>query len=239
VTSFAFVRRPPERVGELAAALGLTVGDIFADGRSDMGHVMHDRFSATYDWDMYHEDRVRSADDLGRRSLQDYCVFCDGGRDECEAALRALHGEPQPVGERTRYGPFFLSRGVGGRFNLEWYATEPDWAMPPADPEQRLAELRALVADGGYLALEPPMPAIECAGALGRPDAIGVSTDVHMSHWVLAEPDGERLRIGGRAVEATIGGWPSGPEVSGVSIPAGAAHHLGDDDVVRWVRIEE
>jgi hypothetical protein len=238
VTGFAFVREPPERVGELAAALGISVAEVFSDGRSDMGFVMNERFSATYDWDMYHEHPVRSADDLARRRLREYCVFFASGQDECEAALRTLHGAPQRVGERIRYARFFLNVGAGGRFNLEWYAREPDWAMPPPDPEQRLVQLRTLVADGGYLVLEPPMPAVECARALGRPDAVGVSTDVHMSHWVLAEPDGERLRLGDRTVEATLGGWPSGPAVSGVSIPAAAVHHLGPDDVVRSVRVE-
>lgn len=237
MSDFAFVRDPPERLGDLAAALGVTVDELFADGHADMGHVMHDRFSATYDWDMYHEHPVRSADDLAHRRLQDYCVFHAGGREQCEAALRARHGAPTAVGERIRYGPFFVSAGAGGRFNLEWYESEPDWAKPPADPAERRAQLQQLVADGGYLALEPPMPALECARALGRPDAVGVSTDVHMSHWVLAEPDGERLQVGGRKVEAMLGGWPTGPAVSGVSVPAAAVHHLGPDDVIRWVRI--
>jgi hypothetical protein len=235
VSDFAFVREAPETVGALAAALGVSVDAIAADGQSDMGYVMHDRFSATYDWDMYHEHPVRSADDLGGRRLQDYCVFGVAGRDACEATLRSLHGAPRAFGERTRYGPFFLTPGEP--FSLEWYETEPDWAMTPADPEERRAQLRALVAEGGYLKLEPPMPAHELAAAIGRPDAVGVSTDVHMSHWVLAEPSGDRLRIGGRSVEAMLGGWPTGPEVDGVSVPAAALHHLGPDDVVRWVRI--
>ena len=170
----------------------------FADGNSDMGFVMNDRFSATYAWDMHHEHPVRSADDVAWRQLHDYCVFYAGGQAECEAALRAQYGAPQPVADRIRYGPFFISVGDGGRFNLEWYRDEPDWAMPAADPEERLAQVRALVANGGELTFKPPMPARELARALGRPDAIGRSTDVHLSHWVLAEPDGEQLELLGR-----------------------------------------
>jgi hypothetical protein len=58
-----------------------------------------------------------------------------------------------------------------------------------------------------------------------------------MSHWVLAEPSGERLRLDGRTVEATLDRWPSGPDVDGVSVPGAAVQHLGDDDVVRRLRI--
>jgi len=238
MSDFAFVREPPERVGELAAALGLTVAAVFGDGTSDMGFVVNDRFSATYAWDMHHEHPVRSADDVAWRQLHDYCVFYAGGQAECEAALRAQYGAPQPVADRIRYGPFFISVGDGGRFNLEWYRDEPDWAVPAADPEERLAQVRALVANGGELTFKPPMPARELARALGRPDAIGRSTDVHLSHWVLAEPDGEKLELLGRTVEAALDRWPSGPDVAGVSFPGGAVQHLGDDDVVRRLRID-
>jgi hypothetical protein len=81
------------------------------------------------------------------------------------------------------------------------------------------------------------MPALELARALGRPDAVGRSTDVHMSHWVLAEPTGELLRVGGRTVEATLGGWPSGPEVPEASNPAAPVRRLGPDDVVRRISV--
>ena len=164
MSDFAFVRDPPERLGDLAAALGVTVDELFADGHSDMGHVIHERFSATYDWDLYHERPMRSA---GASAT---------GRSSSASA---------PAGGSTSSG---TSRRRTGRCR--------------------------------------------------RPDAVGVSTDVHMSHWVLAEPDGERLRIGSRKVDAMLGGWPTGPAVPGVSIPAAAVHHLGPDDVVRWVRID-
>lgn len=238
MSDFAFVHDPPKRVGELAAALGLTLADAFGDGHSDMGYLIHDRFSATYAWDMHHERPVGSAEDLGRRTLLDYSVVYDSGQEECEAALRALHGAPQPVADRIRYGPFFIGVGAGGRFSLQWYEEEPDWAVPAADPEERLAQVRALLADGGTLTFKPPMPARELAQALGRPDAIGRSTDVHLSHWVLAAPDGEKLEHLGRTVEATLDRWPSGPDVAGVSSPGGAVQNLGDDDVVRHLRIE-
>jgi len=214
VTGFAFVRDPPERLGDLAAALGIAVADVFAGGRSDMGHVVDDRFSATYDWDMYHENPVRSADDLARRRLRDYAVFYAAGRGDCEAALRSVHGAPRDVAGRVRYGPFFLS-GDGDRFNLEWYASEPDWAAPPVDPAARIAKVQAIAAaieraetieeaqaalGGPSLRFHPPMPTADAARALGRPGAEPVAVDVHMSHWVI------RVQLGGWRVEATVDG---------------------------------
>ena len=184
---------PPATVGELAAALAVPLDDIVATGMWDMGSVITDRFSATYEWDMYHEHPVASAADLARRRLTGYHVHATGE-----------HYPPAP---------------------------------PPVDPEERLAQIRALAAGGGSLALEPPMPALELARALGRPDAVGRSTDVHMSHWVLAEPTGELLRVGGRTVEATLGGWPSGPEVPEASNPASPVRRLGPDDVVGRISV--
>jgi hypothetical protein len=219
VTDFAFVRDPPERLGELAAALGLTAAEILADGMSDMGFVVNDRFSARYEWDMYHEHPVRSADDLAHRRLQDYTVFCTAGRDACEAALRSVHGAPREVAGRLRYGPFFVSGDE--RFNLAWYAREPDWAAPPVDPAVRIAEVQAIAAaieraetieeaqaalGGASLRLHPPMPKEDAAHALGVPGAEPAAVDVHMSHWVL------RVPLGRWRVEATV-----------------------DGDVVRWI----
>jgi hypothetical protein len=210
----------PETVGELAAAIGVPLADVVAAGMWDMGSIVNDRFSATYDWDMYHENPVRSADDLGHRRLRDYTVFYAAGRRECEAALRALH-EPQPVGERTRYGPFFVSGPDSDRFSLEWYASEPDWAAPPVDPAARIAQVRAIAAaverartieeaqaavGGASLRLHPPMPVADAARALGQPGAEPVAVDVHMSHWVI------RVPLGRWRVEATV-----------------------DGDVVRWI----
>jgi hypothetical protein len=183
----------PETVDELAAALNVPLADVVAGGMWDMGSLLTDRFSATYEWDMYHEHPVASAADLARRRLTSYRVHATGE-----------HYPPAP---------------------------------PPVDPEERLAQVRAVVACGGSLQFEPPMPALELARALGRPDAVGRSTDVHMSHWVLAEPTGERLRVGGQVVEATLDGWPSGPEVPEASNPAAPAHRLGPDDVVRSLQI--
>jgi hypothetical protein len=220
VPDFAFVRDPPERVGDLAAALGIGVAEVLA-GHSDMGFVVNDRFSATYEWDMYHENPVRSADDLARRTLREYTVFYADGRSACEAALRAVHGAPREVAGRIRYGPFFLSGG--DRFNLAWYASEPDWAAPPVDPVARVAEVQALAAaieraatieearaalGGTSLRLHPPMPVADAARALGRPGAEPVAADVHMSHWVIP------VQLGSWRVEATV-----------------------DGDVVRWISL--
>lgn len=58
-----------------------------------------------------------------------------------------------------------------------------------------------------------------------------------MSAWRLAGPAGEPLRIGRWTVDATLGGWASGPEVAGVAIPAAAVRHVGDGDVVHDLRV--
>lgn len=193
----------------------------------------------TYVWDMYHERPVTSEAELARRELTTYRLWFPDGRGACEAALRSAYGEGGPEGEKRRYGPFYVDTRAGEAFTLEWYAAVPDWAKPPADPVARRAAIAALASrtEPTVLAFEPPMPALECARELGTPDAIGRSVDVHMSHWVLAGPGGEPLHLGPWRVEATLGGWASGPEVPGVAIPAAAVRHLGPADVVHSLRI--
>jgi hypothetical protein len=93
---------PPATVGELAAALDVPLDDIVATGMWDMGSFITVRFSATYEWDMYHEHPVASAADLARRRLISYHVHATGE-----------HYPPAP---------------------------------PPVDPEERLAQIRALAA---------------------------------------------------------------------------------------------
>jgi hypothetical protein len=69
---------PPATVGELAAALDVPLDDIVATGMWAMGSFITDRFSATYEWDMYHEHPVASAADLARRRLTGYHVHATG-----------------------------------------------------------------------------------------------------------------------------------------------------------------
>jgi hypothetical protein len=241
---FAFVRDPPPTVGELAAALGMPMARLVAAGMWQMGSVAAGDLHATYAWDMYHEHPVASADALAARALSAWTVRFAGGRDGCEAELRSAYGAPRAVAAYRRYGPFFVTDGDGDAFALEWYAAEPDWAKSPGDPAVRLRAVEAFAArvgraataaelGGTALALDPPLPARDVARALGHPDAIGRSVDVHMSAWRLAGPAGEPLRVGRWCVEAALGGWASGPQVPGLTLPAAAARRLGAGDVVR------
>jgi hypothetical protein len=113
---------------------------------------------------------------------------------------------------------------------LQWPPPAPP--VPLSDVEAFAERVRRDDLDSTVLTLDPPLPARDVARALGHPDAIGRSVDVHMSSWRLAGPAGEPLRLGRCEIEATLGGWASGPEVAGVAIPAAAVHHLGAGDVV-------
>jgi hypothetical protein len=155
--------------------------------------------------------------------------------------------------------------GGGGaeRFVLEWYAAMPDWAVPVdaavraraveelaaavalAETEPELAAAVAAVppvdgieVTGARLTFRPPMPAVELAGALGRPDAVGRTVDVHMSSWVLAVPAGEHtgsLRLGRWRVDARLVDGASGGDVPGIWAPASRVAHLTGGDTVRTV----
>jgi hypothetical protein len=271
VPVFEFVRRPPIVVGDLVAALGVQPADLVQEGMSGMGSIMVTTglppavtgLSASYWWDLYHERPVSSAVALAQRSLSRYTVRFAAGRPACEAELRAVHGPPTPVAGRHRYGPFFVD-GDGERFVLEWFATTPDWAMPPVDAAARMravAELAARVtgassaqelalaladvpADAGITAsgielrFQPPMLASDLARALGCPDAVAQTVDVHMSSWTLATVTGDRtarLRLGRWRVDTHVDGGASGGEVPGVQAPAALVAFLGAEDIVRWV----
>jgi hypothetical protein len=243
---FAFVRDPPATVGELAAALGLPMADLVAGGMWQMGSVAAGDLHATYAWDMYHEHPVASADALAARALSDWTVRFGRGREGCEAELRSAYGAPRAVAAYRRYGPFFVAASGGDAFALEWYAAEPDWAKPPVDPaavETFAARVRRATTEAELgetaLALDPPLPARDVARALGHPDAIGRSIDVHMSAWGLAGPAGEPLRVGRWDVQAALDGWASGPEVAGLALPAAAARHLGAGDVVHRIAVNQ
>src|SRR5947207_12640574 len=128
---FGFVRRPPVLVADLAAALGVRVSDLVPDGWYGIGSILVparlsaavDDVSADYEWDLYHERPVTSAEDLAKRRLHRYQVRFTAGRRACEAELRIEHGPPIPVAGRRRYGPFYVGDGDGEPFTLEWFAT--------------------------------------------------------------------------------------------------------------------
>jgi hypothetical protein len=255
------VFEPPVRVRELAASLGLGVDDLLAGGEPSMGSVAaaEPSMSASYAWDVHHEELVRTAEDLAPRTLVSYRARFPAGRAAFEDALRAVHGEPRAVAGRRRYGPFFVDDAATGAFALEWYAREPGWTTPPVYKSARgrpLAEvfgqLRAAAAagelpappdaaglhaygDGGF-ELRPPMPAARLAAALGVPDAFARTVDVHMSHWQLATPAGD-VRLGIWRIEASLDGRPAGGPAPGISLPAALARTLGGEEPVRRLRI--
>jgi hypothetical protein len=267
---FGFIRRPPILVGGLAAALGVRVTDLVSDGRYGMGSILVTDLSAAvngvsadYEWDPYHERPVASAEALAQRHLSRYTVRFAAGRLACETALRDVHGPPIPVAGRRRYGPFFVG-GDGEPFILEWFATIPDWAMPPADAAARIrtveqlaarvtcassdlelaAALADIPADAGItgsptgLRFQPPMPAADLARALGFPTAVGQTIDVHMSSWTLVTVVGNRTarpHLGGWRVDARLDGQASGGDVPGAHAPAALVAFLGARDVVSSV----
>src|SRR3954452_20931979 len=120
----AIVRAPPATVGELAKALELRIEALVPHGMFAMGSILGPGVSAEYEWDMYHEAPVETLGALAGRRLSSYRIALT---DELERALRERFGAPEPAHGRRRYGPFFA-----GEAELEWYASEPDWAKPPA-----------------------------------------------------------------------------------------------------------
>jgi hypothetical protein len=242
---------PTTHVRDLAAGLGLQVSDLIGDGETSMGSLTASHVRATYRWDLYHEEPVRSADDLAWRELTSYTVRFAAGRARLEGALHTAHGEPRDVAARRQYGPFFVDAADTHQFTLEWYAEAPDWAIPPADHDERIAalvdglrtarttdDLAALphaIGNGGF-EYRPRLPARELARAFGAPDAFARTVDVHMSSWRLATPGGD-LEFAGWRIEAALVTAPSCDAVPGISLPAARTAALTDDDGVRYVYV--
>lgn len=162
---FAFVTRAPRTVGELEAALALHLADppepaarmgslLIPSGKDRKAPASSEieRVSVDYRWDRYHQAPVATVDALRRRDLVRYSVRFVRGRADCEAELRAAHGEPRARAkpERPRatphrqYGPFAVDASDGDAFTLEWYAQPPDWFADPVDDAARLAALAEL-----------------------------------------------------------------------------------------------
>jgi len=273
---FGFVRHPPALVGDLAAALGVRLAGLVPDGGYGMGLIVVtsglpagvDGIWADYWWDQYHERPVGSTEALAGRRLVRYGVRFAAGRRACEAELRVVHGPPAVLAGRRRYGPFFVDDGDGERFALEWFATTPDWAIPPVDAVARIraveqvaarvalassdpeltAALAGVPAGTGITAsvdglrFLPRMPATDLAGALGYPRAVGQTVGVHMAVWTLVTVVGdrtERLHLGRWRVDAYLDGRASGGGVPGVHAPAALVAFLGAEDAVTSVNFTD
>jgi hypothetical protein len=200
---------PPVTVGDLAAASGLRVSDLLAEGEESMGFVpvppRASAVSASFEWDIHHEEPVRSPDALARRVLTSYSVrFARGPAPAVSAGFSV-----QPAGDG---------------FVLSWRPL----VAPLEDPAAVAERLRAAAAFDEKLRV----PAAGLAVALGAPGAYAQSIGVHMDTWVL------ELTIGGHRLVATLEAPPTGEPVPGVSIPAAMACALGEADVVSHLRME-
>jgi hypothetical protein len=203
-----FVARPPARVRDLAAALRVPVPLLYVDPTtSGMGSIsipsnlvdggrrtVNDdvtRLWLTYAWDPYHQSQVGSVNALAGKELRSYVLHFAGKRAECVAMLGRAYGAAQPKtrpadetsprpARYEKYGPFYVAEGAGEPFTLEWYAREPDWSKPAADPAARrraLADLAALARGGATqekiaaaIAAAPAGAGITDRGAPNRTD---------------------------------------------------------------------
>lgn len=283
---FSFVGAPPSRVGDLEAALRIhlpeplpkraSTGSLLLPLPGEANPLSDEiaRLSATYVWDLYHQDAITDVAALRARALVDYSVHFARGRAPCEAALRATYGAPSSKLRAAsdpwrQYGPFFVDAKEGDAFVLAWYAKEPDWAAPSIDPDARLAAVRSLTLDlpidataehvdrvmstlpksagvvvkkgdsGDYgLELVPPMLAKDFTKAIGAPNAVGQSSDVHRSSWQLVVPSGQGdwtpARFGAWELAAYLDSRPSGGQVSEKRGPIPRLR-LGQSDKIRYI----
>jgi hypothetical protein len=207
----ALVSDPPATMAELAARLGMRLEDLLTPGEVAMGSLPPTQMGihASFRWDIHHEAPISSPEQLGPRELTAYSVRFDRGRAECEAVLSDGFRIEWPYGEA---------------FTLTW--TQPGPEVTPL--ETVLARIRT----GEPVDDHVDAPARELAAALGVPDAIARTVDVHMSAWYLARADGQRIP----GVEAALDGV-HGELVPGLSLPAAAARLLHADDRVRHLRV--
>jgi hypothetical protein len=173
---------------------------------------------------MYHESPVETLGALAERRLSSYRIALTPA---LETALRDRFGEPELVHGRRRYGPFYVVDA-----ELEWYATEPDWAKPQLDL-QALLDRIAEAGAPGRIALDPPVPALALARALGEPAPTARTVDVHMSSWRM-----QPLTHGRWQLTATLSGPPGGPDVPGDKPPAARLAYVGEAATIVTLSLE-
>jgi hypothetical protein len=108
---------------------------------------------------------------------------------------------------------------------LEWHASEP---RPQGDVQALLARIREATA--GRIDLDAPVPALALARALGVPEPIAHTVDVHMSSWRM------ELRHRDAVLVATLAGPPGGRDVLGP--PAARAAKVGEDATIVSVELK-
>jgi hypothetical protein len=114
--------------------------------RRDLAQGPIEHLDVRFTIDFYHQDPQREEN----VQLASWDVLFRGGADEALARLRQRFGEGQPldyaVGHPHRFGDLFLTPLPAGRFQLAWYAEEPEWAVPRRSPaDERALEDRLIV----------------------------------------------------------------------------------------------
>ncbi len=157
--------REPSTVAELETALDL----VLQESTTDLMHTtiyaprldpkLHQpplsetvrRLSASFYWDMYHEQPCRTLADARRRSLSEFNVAFQSDWGACAVRLHQRYGAPNAVAQRfearvfayVAYGPFFAAPLPNGAFSLTYHKKIPDWALPPVDVSSKEHFLRS------------------------------------------------------------------------------------------------
>jgi len=106
---------------------------------------------------------------------------------------------------------------------LRWRASEGQ----PAGDVQALLDRIAERGEPGRIAVDPPVPALAFAQALGEPAPTARTVDVHMSSWQM-----QPLEHGRWQLAATLNGPPGGPDVVGEHPPAARLAYVGEDATI-------
>ncbi len=155
---------PPSSVGALADALGITLEPSVllagALGRFSVPRVgagaTVTSLSATYIWDMHHEQRVSSVEDLRRRAVSEWSAGFGDAIAEIEAALRERFGASRASravenGRAPRLGGWWLkaqlcARPTGGKWGKSEDGPGPPGGTPVIGSEDfvELLEIRPI-----------------------------------------------------------------------------------------------
>jgi hypothetical protein len=106
----------------------------------------------------------------------------------------------------------------------------------PPKPETTIALVVARIANAGEdesFAIDPPVPALALLEALGCPEPVARTTDVHMSSWQIGP-----WTTSGLSLTARLAKPPAG-ERHDSGIPAIAAAQLAQDDVIGSIALTQ